>query len=301
MMSDVLATTGDIRLRAAHDVPTQFRPPAPPRHFVGRARELEQVRPNGVTVLSGPGGVGKTALALKWLHDRRSDDQLYVDLGVYDTDEALAELLEALNVPHVPAADRAAVFQSLARKRPLTLLLDNAHSADQVTPLLPGSGTVVVTSRASLDLPGAREVEVAPLTDDESVELLETLAGQRKDEVARWCGGLPLSIVLMGARLSTKHETLPPPDEPASVETVLDLSYVELPARQARLYRLCAWHPGTHFDLPEAVAIAGESECDVEDALDDLVEKSLLTEVGDDGFRFHDLVRAHARAKRHNG
>ena len=132
---------------------------------------------------------------------------------------------------------------SVALRRPFTLLLDNADSADQVTPLLPPSGTVIVTSRSRLDLPGARQIDVAPLTDDESARLLETLAGQRMDEVARWCGGLPLSIVLMGARLSTRHETLPSPDEPASVEPLLDLSYVELPERQARLYRLCAWQP----------------------------------------------------------
>ncbi len=84
-------------------------------------------------------------------------------------------------------------------------------------------------------------------------------------------------------------------DDPR-LDALLDLSYVELPERQARLYRLCAWEQGA-FDVPVAAAIAGESDCDVEDALDDLVEKSLLTEVGD-AFRFHELVRAHARTKR---
>jgi hypothetical protein len=198
-----------------------------------------------VTVVTGPGGVGKTALALKWLQDRGSGDQLYVDLAVR---EPLGDLLAAFGLSDVDADESPAVFRSLTTRRQFTLLLDNADSAEQVTPLLPASGTVLVTSRSKLNLPQAQEIHLAPLADD--------------------------------GRLGE----------------LLDLSYVELPERQARLYRLCAWQPGT-FGVPVAAAIAGEPECDVEDALDDLVEKSLLTEVGD-AFRFHELVRAHARTKR---
>ncbi|MGW6931312.1 hypothetical protein ACWGE0_14720 [Lentzea sp. NPDC054927] len=253
-MSDVLTgttgtagtTTGTIRFRGWNEVPPQFRPPSPPRHFVGRDTELAGIRAGGVTVLSGPGGVGKTALALKWLQERRSGDQLYVDLATQDLDQ----LLRAFRLTGVGVDERAAVFRSLVIRRQFTLLLDNVDSADQVIPLLPSSGTVLVTSRVRLNLPQAREIDVEPLADDGRI-------GQ-----------------------------------------LLDRSYVELPERQARLYRLCAWEPGT-FGVPVAAAIAGESDCDVEDALDDLVEKSLLTEVGDDAFRFHDLVRAHARTKRY--
>ncbi|MFS8095618.1 hypothetical protein LFM09_00600 [Lentzea alba] len=247
-MSDVLTgtTTGVVRYRGWNEVPAQFRPPAPPRHFVGRDAELEKIRAGGVTVLSGPAGVGKTALALKWLRDRGSGDGLYVDLAA---PEVLGRVLRAFRLDGVPADERAAVFRSLVVRRQLTLLLDNADSAEQVTPLLPASGTVLVTSRKKLDLERAHEMDVEPLTDTERLKDL------------------------------------------------LDLSYVELPERQARLYRLCAWESGA-FGVPHAAAIAGEPECDVEDALDDLVEKSLLTEVGDDAFRFHELVRAHARTKR---
>ncbi len=254
-MSDVLTgstTTGEVRYRGWSEVPAWFRPPAPPRHFVGRDAELSAIRSGVVTALSGPVGVGKTALALKWLRDGGSGAQLYINLAAgEDTGVLLGRVLRAFRLTDVPVEARAAVFRSLATRRQLTLLLDNADSADQVTPLLPPSGTALVISRTRLDLAGAQQIVVEPLDDD------------------------------------------------GRLQQLLDLSYVELPERQARLYRLCAWHPGTHFDVPVAVAIAGESECDVEDALDDLVEKSLLTEVGDDAFRFHDLVRAHARAKRY--
>ncbi|GAB2867972.1 hypothetical protein [Lentzea nigeriaca] len=243
-MSDVLTgTTGAVRFRGCGGVPPQFRLPAPPRHFVGRQEELARIRAGGVTVLSGPGGVGKTALALKWLQDRGCG--LYVDLAVR---EPVGDLLTAFGLSDVAADERAAVFRSLVTRRQFTLLLDNAGSAEQVTPLLPVSGTVVVTSRERLNLKQAQEIGVEPLTDD------------------------------------------------GRIRQLLDLSYVELPERQARLYRLCAWQPAP-FDVQAAAAIAGEHECDVEDALDDLVEKSLLTEVGD-SFGFHELVRAHARTKR---
>ena len=246
-MSDVLTgtTTGAIRYRGRSGVPPLFRPARAPRHFVGRNEELARIRAGGVTVLSGPGGVGKTALALKWLQDRGSGDQLYVDLAAR---EPVGDVLRSFGLIEVSAEDAPAVFRSFVVRRQFTLLLDNANSADQVTPLLPASETVLVTSRQRLGLPQAQEIEVEPLADDPRLDAL------------------------------------------------LDLSYVELPERQARLYRLCAWQPGA-FDVPVAAAIAGEPACDVEDALDDLVEKSLLTEVGD-AFRFHELVRAHARTKR---
>ncbi len=240
-MGDALAVAATGVIRGRNDVPPLFRPPAPPRHFVGRDAELGRIRA-GVTVLTGPAGVGKTALALQWLRERGSGAQLYVDLSVH----GIGRVLRAFGLNADPS-DECAVFRSLVTRRQFTLLLDNACSAEQVTPLLPASGTVIVTSRRELGI--GQEVVVGPLTDD--------------------------------GRLGP----------------LLDLSYVELPERQARLYRLCAWQPGA-FGVPAAAAIAGEPECDVEDALDDLVEKSLLTEEGDYAFRFHDLVRAHARTKR---
>ena len=91
-MSDVLTSTSTGAIRCTYDVPRRFRPPAPPRHFVGRDAELAGIRAGGVTVLSGPAGVGKTALALKWLQERRSGEQLYVDLATQNLDRLLRAL-----------------------------------------------------------------------------------------------------------------------------------------------------------------------------------------------------------------
>jgi hypothetical protein len=309
-----------------------FQLPPVPRFFVSRKAELAALRPGELVVLSGPGGVGKTSLALRWLQDRRAtfpDGQLYVDLGAHAPagpvapEEALEGFLHALGVADVPPqlSRRAALFRSVTARRQLSVLLDNAVSVAQVRPLLPTSGTVIVTSRwrlSSLGLDGARFVDVAPMGIDESIELLDSVVGRGRlaqepdaaQEVARLCGGLPIALSVVGARLSTRprrtfsrevvelrDDRLPALDESASVRSVLDLSYVELPARQARLYRLCAWLPGSTFDVSVAAAMIEEPEYDVEDALEDLVEKSLLSEAGDDRFRFHDLLRVHARSK----
>lgn len=322
-------------------VPHQL-PPAP-RVFVSRADELteldrwhEHEDHQLLVVVSGPAGVGKTSLALRWLHDTRDrfpDGQLYVDLGAHadpaQPDEVLEWFLGALGVEAVPPAlpQRQALFRSLTADRSFSILLDNAASAAQVRPLLPASPgcVVVVTSRwrlSPLGMDGARFIEVDPMDLRASVELLERVVGERRlaveadaaRELAQLCGGLPIALGVIGARLSrrprrtlarevdelrTENRRLAGLDlgGSASVSAVLDLSYVDLPPRQARLYRLVSWHPGTSFGVAAAAAMVADDVGEVEDDLDDLVEKNLLVEVGDDRFRFHDLLRLHARGQ----
>ncbi|WP_394615827.1 ATP-binding protein [Lentzea sp. JNUCC 0626] len=320
-------------------VPRQL-PPAP-RVFVSRADELTELHrwyeredQQLLVVVSGPGGVGKTSLALRWLHDTRDqfpDGQLYVDLGAHaeaaQPDEVLEWFLDALGVEVVPPQlpQRQALFRTLTADRAFAILLDNAASAAQVRPLLPASSgcVVVVTSRwrlSPLGMDGARFIEVDPMDVRDSVELLEQVVGEPRlaveadaaRELARLCGGMPIALGVLGARLSRRpRRTLAREvDElsaenrrlagldlggSASVSAVLDLSYVDLPPRQARLYRLTSWHPGASFGVGAAAAMLADDVGEVEDDLDDLVEKNLLIEIGDDRFRFHDLLRLHAR------
>lgn len=317
-------------------------PPAP-SVFVSRVDELteldrwhEREDRQLLVVVSGPGGVGKTSLALRWLHDTRDrfpDGQLYVDLGAHaeaaQPEEVLEWFLGALGVEVVPPGlpQRQALFRSLTANRSFAVLLDNAASAAQVRPLLPASPrcVVVVTSRwrlSPLGMDGARFIEVDPMDLRDSVELLERVVGEPRlaeeadaaRELARLCGGMPIALGVIGARLSrrprrtlarevdelrTENRRLAGLDlgGSASVSAVLDLSYVDLPPRQARLYRLSSWHPGPSFGVGAAAAMLADDVGEVEDDLDDLVEKNLLIEAGDDRFRFHDLLRLHARAQ----
>ncbi|MEU4445870.1 tetratricopeptide repeat protein [Actinosynnema sp. NPDC050801] len=325
--------------RAEPVIPYQL-PPAP-KLFTSRRRELAaldgwlEADEAPVVVVSGPGGVGKTSLALRWLHDTRKrfpDGQLYADLGIHHLgapttpEEVLEWFLLALGVPgsDIPSglARRQATFRTLTADRQVALLLDNAISAAQVRPLLPTSprSAVVVTSRwrlGGLAVDGARFVEVESFDEDASLELLERAVGSRVTsepsaarELARLCAGLPIALSVIGARLSThprrslskeagslRAERLATlaVDDGVSVEAVFDLSYTDLPPDHARVYRLCALHPGPTFDAEAAAAMAGEPRPEVEPVLGELVEKNLLTEVGDERFRFHDLLRLHAR------
>jgi tetratricopeptide (TPR) repeat protein len=324
-----------------------FQLPAAPGLFASRERELacleqwhvdESVRP-ALIVLSGPGGVGKTSLALRWLHavrhDYFPDGQLYVDLGGFsetgpvDPEEALAWFLHALGVPseEVPPdlPRRQALFRSTTADRALVLLLDNAVSAAQVRQLLPSSphSAVVVTSRwrlTGLGMDGARIVDVDPLDASESLQVLERAIGAHRlsaepdavRELAGLCGGLPIALSLVGARLSSRPRrslskevtVLRDADrrlrslsleEGTSVEGIFDVTCSELDARHARAYRLCALHPGAEFGTAVAAVALGEPESETEGLLEDLVEKNLLTEVADGRFKYHDLLRLHAR------
>jgi len=340
-------SVGDVHFHTSPE-PTviPFQLPPAPRLFAGRQDELANLDTwHGavddhpmVVVISGPGGVGKTSLALRWLHDAREhfpDGQLYVDLDAYGQHgpatpaEVLDWFLLALgaNPERIPAElpHRQAMFRSMTAGRAFAVLLDNAASAAQVRPLLTTSGTstVVVTSRwrlSGLAMEGARFVEVDPMDADASAELLKRAVGGSRlvaepdaaRELAELCGGLPIALSVVGARLATRPRRslakevgdLRVEDDrlstlalggSMSVEAVFDLSYLELPPLQARLYRLCAVHPGTTFGPEVVAAAAGEPLPDVQEALGDLVEKNLVTEIGDERFRFHDLLRLHAR------
>jgi tetratricopeptide (TPR) repeat protein len=324
-------------------VPAQL--PASPGLFAGRDQELRDLDDWRVrspdqrllVVISGPGGVGKTTLALRWLHELRagySDGQLHVDLGGFSLAEPIspADVLEwfllalGVDADGVPSAlpQRAALYRSVTADRALVVLLDNAASAAQVRPLLPASShsVVVVTSRwrlTGLAMAGARFVDVGPMDVAGSMALLgravdvERVAAEPAAvrEIAELCDGLPLALALVGARLATHPRRRFAREvadlraeqdrlaalrvDDSSVGAVFDLSYRSVPAPAGRLYRLVALHPGTWFG--PAVAAAAVDASDVADLLDVLVEANLLSEVDDRRYRFHDLVRLHARAQ----
>ncbi|MFD2357189.1 hypothetical protein ACFSTC_59895 [Nonomuraea ferruginea] len=153
-------------------VPAQLAPPN--SAFTGRARAARALdglvapgSPAPVAIVSGIAGVGKTALALDWAHrnvSRFPDGQLFADLRGYDRlagpvapHDLLGRFLRALGVnsEQIPADpdERAALYRSVLHPLRVLILLDNAASAAQVRPLLPGARgcRVVVTARPRLE------------------------------------------------------------------------------------------------------------------------------------------------------
>ena len=318
----------------------QQLPPAP-GDFVGRERLRERLRlalrPSGeavaLTVLSGIGGVGKTALALRVAHGLRGDypdGQLYVDLrgdGDQPADPAdvLVDFLLALGMPaaQIPATPtaRAGACRSLTADRRILVLLDNASDTAQVTPLLPGTpgnAALITTRHRSLVPPGATRFEVPVPDQEEAVAMLGRFTGDAQIaadpelalELVSACGQLPLALRIIGARaaarpgrglgaqLSRLRAEESRLDElragGMSVEATFQVGYRALAPDRARAMRLCALLDAADFPVAVAAVLLDRPAQETEEQLEHLVEAGLLEPHSADRYRFHDLVRAFA-------
>lgn len=330
---------------AAAAVPAQL--PYAASGFTGRADELSQLdrmlaEPSGsarITAVVGGGGVGKTALVIRWAHrvvDLFPDGQLFLDLRGYGPDrpmppaEALATMLRSLAVdasaiPSDPR-ERASLFRTVIAHRRMLIVLDNAHDADQVRPLLPGASTclVLITSRNSLSGLAAREgahrLDLSRMTDCEAYQLLQNLLGDRCDadpaatrRLIERCARLPLALRIAAERVRAHPrravadllpdladeqgilDVLEMHDDPqTSVRAVFAASYRHLEPGAARLFRLIGLHPGQDIDYDAASVLTGDDLRTTRRSLTLLAQAHLIEEGADRGYRPHDLIRAYA-------
>jgi DNA-binding SARP family transcriptional activator len=195
--------------------------PADSAAFTGRSAELVAILaraagPAAATVIEGPAGVGKTALAVHAAHRlaaRYPGGQVFLDLSEpagADPALVLERLLRLLGMPagRIPAGvtARAAAYRARLLDRRVLVVLDGSAAAGQVRPLLPTPPgcLVLVTSQHRLpDLPGVHRVPLGVLPLPDAVSLFGRLvgpAGERGAEAARvtevveLCGRLPLAV-----------------------------------------------------------------------------------------------------------
>ncbi|MEU0549604.1 BTAD domain-containing putative transcriptional regulator [Micromonospora sp. NPDC005979] len=308
--------------------------------FTGRQQTLTRLLKDveagaRIQLIDGMAGSGKTTLAVHVatvLAESYPDAQLYIDLHGHSErtpltpSAAVATLLRQLGVPadRVPTSqdDRFALWRTELAGRRALLVLDNAATAGQVTPLLPNGShcLVLVTSRRRLvGVDEGRPVSLPVLDRDEAVELLEHVVGSDRvaaepeaaAEMVRRCGHLPLAIRLAGARLAHRPrwriadlaERLSSRPDPLaeleagdrSVGRAFALSYAQVPPSAQRAFRLLGLHPGVRFDTPVAAVLAELSLPDAQDLLDELVDAHLVEEAEPGRYRLHDLVREYAR------
>ena len=321
-------------------LPPPFQLP-PPGLLLGRDADLQAMdaaQGSRLIVVCGPPGVGKTALAVSWAHGVRAgfpDGVLLADLRGHAPDaaaapgEALGRFLRALGVDtrYVSGdlAELTGLYRSVMIDRRMLVVLDDARTAAQVSPLLPPSphSAAVVTSRmrlAALAAIGARVIQVGRIGNDAAVELLTRIVGddrtrtepQAARHLAELCAGLPLAVCVASARLAARprwpvsemaaamtaeRERLAAlvTEDDMAVRSALDLSYGALPARAVRMYRLLGLFPGTQFSGGLAAAAAAVPVAEAERLLGTLTGASLLDDEAGGQYRFHDLTRLHAR------
>ncbi|HZS94318.1 MAG TPA: tetratricopeptide repeat protein, partial [Chloroflexota bacterium] len=235
------ARTGEI---APQRRAPRVRLPAPATPFVGRAGEVaalgallerEEVR---LVTLTGPGGCGKTRVALEVASryfDRYPDGLFFVPLGgVRDPGLVLPAIATALDVQEEPSHPLMETLRAAVSQRRLLLLLDNLEHLPAAFPLVgellaaSAALTVLATSRVALHLQGeheyamgpmrppdtGRHVEPAELAANEAVTLFVQRAEAAKPNfqltagnaptIAEICArldGLPLALELAAARI----------------------------------------------------------------------------------------------------
>jgi transcriptional regulator with XRE-family HTH domain len=293
-----------------------------------------------IAVVSGTAGVGKTSLAIHWAHrvaDRFPDGQLYVNLRGFDPGgqpmtaaEAVRGFLDALGVPvrRIPADLDAQVglYRSLLAGRQVLIVLDNAVTAEQVRPLLPGAAgcAVVVTSRDQLHglvaASAAHPVPLDVLTVDEARQLFGARLGAARiaaepvvvDSLIAACARLPLALAIVAARAaihpgfglvdlvgelregSARLDTWQAGDPTTDLRAVFSWSYRRLSPAPARLFRLLGLHPGPSIAAPAAASLVATTVDEVRTLLADLASAHLLTEFAPGRYTFHDLLRLYA-------
>ncbi|MGW6611871.1 BTAD domain-containing putative transcriptional regulator [Streptomyces erythrochromogenes] len=328
---------GQGTIAAGYVRPAQL--PADITDFSGRAAELAALTgvlsdpartALAVAAVSGMGGIGKSALALRVAHhvkDAYPDGHLYADLRGTGSDPAdpgtvLASLLGALGVPRreVPPSteDRARLFRTVLDGRRLLLLLDDARDIAQVKPLLPGAAgcAVVVTSRARLGgLLSGRHVQLEEFTPEEALGLLRQIVGadrvDREEEAAaalvEACARLPLAVRIVAARLAARpgwtvaHLVARLADErrrltelradDLAVAAVFELGHRQLTGPQASVFRRLAPVSRPGIGLAAAAAALDLAEPEAEELLEALVDAALLESPEPGRYRHHELGR----------
>lgn len=325
------------------------QPVAPGVVFVGRQEETERLLaglapgedagPVVVSAVAGMGGVGKTALARFCAAEAVARDwfpggayvvdlQGYSPGGLVVNTSLFAPLLHqfgvaAENVPGDPAAQAAVYDQALrvlaAQGRRVLLVLDNASTAAQLDGLLPTAGDhrVVITTRDTLAVPGARRLDLDVLTEADALDLLDEALreadptdGRAADGAAglvKVCGLLPLAVRIAAGLLADEPDMscAELAEELASTTTdgfthgetkvapVLAASIDRLTGRDpqaAQLLSLLPLNPGPDISTEAAAALGGASVAAARTSLRTLRQAHLISLV-EHRWRLHDLVR----------
>jgi predicted ATPase/DNA-binding NarL/FixJ family response regulator len=305
--------------------------PAPLTRFIGRRTELAEARrmlaETRLLTLAGPGGSGKTRLALELARrviPEFPDGVWLVELGLVSSGALVSQqVAAALGYREAQRQPLASLAAQIGAKR-LRLVLDNcehrvAPAAELIGRLLRGCPAlyVLATSREPLGVPGEIVLRVPALAAAEAEALFADraraaeprfkLSSANAAAVAQICErleGIPLAVELAAAltRVLAPQQILARLEQHLELGTLratIDWSYALLsPEQQAFFRRLAVFQGGFSLDAAEAVCGQG---LPVLDALAGLVDKSMVLAAQPDGprrrYRMLDAIAEYARER----
>lgn len=217
----------------------------------------------------------------------------------------------------------------LARSAAL-VVIEGATDPAQVRPFVssaPGSGVLVTSDGPALpelELDGARPLALEPLDSEASRELLLAMGGDAAaaagngilDRLVAACDGLPLALATAARRMARcsprgleplaeeledekqRLAALAPDGQATTVSAVLGVSYGQLSASAAALYRALSSWPCPRVGVSVAAALGDTNTDSVRALLEELTEANLLESDGSDHYCFrHSLIRLDARER----
>jgi predicted ATPase/DNA-binding CsgD family transcriptional regulator len=298
--------------------------PSPVSSFVGRSREIREIRhllkTDRLVTLVGPGGIGKTRLALAVAQGLPGFRISVIDLATADDSEhVLWALVAGLEIS--ASTDLWGGVQAALQRGQHLVVLDccehvAAEAAEVAERLLRISvAAILATSREPLRLASEKIFQVPPLASREAMLLFRARSqGEPADdalviEVCRRLDNMPLAVELAAARtgvmsvaaiasgldnalglLSVGSRTAPARQQ--SLTASIAWSHDQLGAEERICFRRLALLPGA-FGLALGARVADVSE----PVVLALVDRSLLARKGEDAYRLLDVVSQFAAVR----
>lgn len=278
-----------------------------------------------ICLLYGMPAVGKTVLAIELancINQDLFDGKILIDCYGYTpghTPLTIEKILDCLFLAlHIPSKtipqnydEKIAMWSSITESKSLIIVLDNIISVKQVKDLLTNNGksVFIITSRRRNYINNSLYVQVMPIEEEPSVELLnngelptETSKQELLKKLAKKYNYLPYALKVLSYQIKgrgndyIKRILQRPTINNLEVDTnslyiQLDLSFKRLNKNEKKALYVSSIFPGYDISPNVYSVMMNIDETIVSTTIDSLYEQSLIKEVGDDRYIIHDIVR----------